>query len=387
MTRSRMERAGPGRTGPSSGVHARAARSRLAAHIEATRRARTQRLLALVTSMLSLLVLLAAGGGWLLTGYVSSHLGRVNAGTSAAAPNGPLNILLAGVDVRAGLTRRQQRVLHVGHATGHNSDTLMVVHITADHRHLYVISLPRDSWVKIPGFGMNKINAAFGLGGPPLMVRTVEQATGLTINDFVEVNFLGFVKIIDALGGVDICLPYAVNDPYSGLHMRAGRHHVDGIRALQFARDRHSFALSDLARIGDQQQLLSSVLSEAVSSGTLTNPVKFPRFLSAATAATTVSRQFDVTGLADELRFIKPGAVTFTTVPLASTNYLAPNGESAVLWNTTAARALFARVRADRGGTQRRRHHRPAGAGGPAGQRSVWQVKPKTAAQAACRTH
>src|SRR6266487_2019720 len=160
-----------------------------------------------------------SAGGRLLAGYVSSHLGRVNAGTSAAPPAGPLNILLAGVDVRAGLTRRQQRVLHVGHATGHNSDTLMVVHITATHRHIFVISLPRDSWVKIPGFGMNKINAAIGLGGPPLMVRTVEQATGLTINDFVEVNFLGFVKIIDALGGVDICLPYAVNDPYTGLHM------------------------------------------------------------------------------------------------------------------------------------------------------------------------
>ena len=84
------------------------------------------------------LLLLAAGGGWLLTGYISSHLGRVNAGTSAAGPSGPLNILLAGVDVRAGLTKRQQRVLHVGHATGHNSDTLMVVHITADHRHMFV---------------------------------------------------------------------------------------------------------------------------------------------------------------------------------------------------------------------------------------------------------
>ena len=80
-----------------------------------------------------------------------------------------------------------------------------------------MISLPRDSWVDIPGHGMNKINAAFGLGGPALMVATVAAATGLTINDFIEVNFLGFVKVIDALGGVNICLPYAVNDPYSGL--------------------------------------------------------------------------------------------------------------------------------------------------------------------------
>ena len=360
-----------------------AARRTLADHIAATRHARRQRALVLITSALSLLVLLASGGGWLLEGYISSHLGRVNAGTSAAPPSGPLNILLAGVDVRAGLTRHQQRILHVGHVTGHNSDTLMVVHVTADRRRIFVISLPRDSWVKIPGFGMNKINAAIGLGGPPLMVRTVERATGLTINDFVEVNFLGFVRIIDALGGVSICLPFAVDDPYSGLHMSAGRHHVGGITALKFARDRHSFALSDLTRISDQQQLLASVLSEAISSGTLTNPVKFSRFLAAVTSATTVDQRFNVAGLADELRFIKPSAVTFTTVPLASTNYQAPNGESAVLWDTAAARSLFARIRADLPATRRRHtgHTNSVLAGKP----SVWRAKPKTAAQAACR--
>jgi LCP family protein required for cell wall assembly len=325
------------------------------------------------------MVLLTAGCGWLLADYVSSHLGRVNAGTAGTPHGGPLNILLAGVDVRRGLSRRQQLVLHVGRATGRNSDTLMVVHITGNHRHIQVVSLPRDSWVRIPGFGTNKINAAFGFGGPRLMVKTVERATGLTINDFVEVNFLGFVKIIDALGGVDVCLPYAVNDPYSGLHLSAGRHHVGGIRALQFARDRHSFAQSDLARIADQQQVLSSVLSEAASSGTLTNPVKFSRFLSAATAATKVDRNFDVTSLADELRFIRPGAVSFTTVPLANTNYMAPNGESAVLWNQAAAGAMFRKIKTDHW-TKHRHHHRGSGSG----QGGVWQAKPKTAAQAAC---
>ena len=204
--------AGAGRAGSTPADRA-LARERLLEQIGAARRARTQRTLALVTGVVSALILLTAGCGWLLAGYVSSHLGRVNAGTAGTPAKGPLNILLAGVDVRAGLTKHEERVLHVGHATGRNSDTLMVVHITGDHRHIVVVSLPRDSWVRIPGFGMNKINAAFGLGGPPLMVKTVEHATGLTINDFVEVNFLGFVKIIDALGGVNVCLPYAVHDP------------------------------------------------------------------------------------------------------------------------------------------------------------------------------
>ena len=368
---------------PSREDRALAARRRLRAQIAASKRARTQRTLALLTGALSAVVLLTAGGGWLLSGYVSSHLGRVNAGTSGAPASGPLNILLAGVDVRSGLTRHQQRVLHVGHATGHNSDTLMVVHVSADHRHIAVISLPRDSWVRIPGYGMNKINAAFGLGGPRLMVKTVELATGLTINDFVEVNFLGFVKIINALGGVDICLPYAVNDPYSGLRMSAGRHHVNGVRALQFARDRHSYAQSDLARIADQQQLLSSVLSEAASSGTLANPVTFSRFLAAATSAATVDQRFNVTGLAEQMRFIRPSAVSFSTVPLASTNYQAPNGESAVLWSTAAASALFARVKADRPAT-RQPHARHGSTERRSGQTSVWSAKSKTAAQAAC---
>ena len=107
---------------------------------------------------------------------------------------------------------------------------MMIVHVAADHGSVSVVSLPRDSWVDIPGHGMNKINAAFGLGGPKLMVRTVEQDTGLTINDYIEVNFLGFVKVINALGGVDICLPYAVNDSYSGLNMDGrSQHHVNGL--------------------------------------------------------------------------------------------------------------------------------------------------------------
>ena len=135
----------------------------------------------------------------------------------------------------------------------------MLVHVSAAHSRVTVVSMPRDSWVNIPGHGMNKINAAYGLGGPKLMVQTVEQATGLNINDYVEVNFLAFVKVIDALGGVNICLPMAVNDSESGMHMSAGLHHVNGITALKYARDRHSFALSDLTRIQDQHPVALSM--------------------------------------------------------------------------------------------------------------------------------
>jgi LCP family protein required for cell wall assembly len=318
------------------------------ARITAGRRARQQRALAIACGAVSIVVLLVAGGGWALTSYINDHVGRVNAGTAGTPSSGPLNILVAGVDVRSGLSPAQQARLHVGHAISSNSDTMMIVHVPADHSSVSVVSLPRDSWVDIPGHGMNKINAAFGLGGPKLMVRTVEHDTGLTINDYVEVDFPGFVKVVNALGGVNICLPYAVNDPYSGLHMPAGQHHVYGLTALEFVRDRHSFALSDLARISDQQQLLSSLLSEAISSGTLANPLKLSHFLSAATGAVKVDQRLNVTVLADQLRGISPSHVTFMTVPLSNLNYQTPTGESAVLWDAGAAAKIFAELKADK---------------------------------------
>jgi LCP family protein required for cell wall assembly len=324
--------------------------------IAAGRKARQQRVMLLVIGAMSALVLVAAGGSWALTSYISGSLGRLDAGTAGTPPSGPLNILVAGVDVRSGLTRHQQLALHVGRAVSSNSDTLMVVHVPADHRLVQVVSLPRDSWVAIPGHGMNKINAAFGLGGPRLMVSTVEQVTGLTINDYIEVNFLGFVKVIDALGGVNICLPFAVSDPYSGLHMSAGPHHVGGITALKFARDRHSFALSDLSRISHQQQLLSSLLRQAISTGTLADPARLARFLSSATAAIKVDQGLNVERLANELRGIRPGDVTFTTVPIANPNYQTPAGQSAVLWDAAAARSLFAQLKNDQPQPRAPRH-------------------------------
>jgi LCP family protein required for cell wall assembly len=331
----------------------------LMARISAGRRARQQRALAVVCGAMSVIVLLIAGSSWALTSYINGHVGRVNAGTAGTPSSGPLNILLAGVDLRSGLSHAEQVRLHVGHSISSNSDTMMIIHVPANHSSVSVVSLPRDSWVDIPGHGMNKINAAFGLGGPRLMVQTVEHDTGLTINDYIEVDFPGFVKVVNALGGVNICLPFAVDDPYSGLRMAAGMHHVYGVTALKFVRDRHSFALSDLARISDQQQLLSSMLREAISSGTLANPIKLSHFLSAAAAAVKVDQRLNVTTLADQLRGISPSNVVFTTVPVSNMNYLTPTGESAVLWDSQAAAKLFADLKADKSLTNKAHPQRP----------------------------
>jgi LCP family protein required for cell wall assembly len=323
------------------------AQQRLLNQIAAGRQARRQRAMLTVAAVVSALVLVTSGGAWAVTTYVTGHLDRLSVGTSGTPESGPLNILVAGVDQRSGLTPQQQHKLHVGHDVSTNSDTLMLVHVPADHSYLEVVSLPRDSWVNIPGHGMSKINAAFGLGGPKLMVQTVAAATGLTINDYIEVNFLGFVKVIDALGGVNVCLPFAVNDAYSGLNLSAGVHHVDGITALEYARDRHSFASSDLARIDDQQQLMATILSKAASTGTLSDPFKLRQVISSVTSAIQVDQGFNLVSLASQLSGPRPQDVAFTTVPLGNLSYQTPTGESAVLWDSAAASQLFGQIRAD----------------------------------------
>ena len=332
---------------PAEQSHRSDAQARLAARIALSRGARRRRLLLTLGGALSALVLLVSGSAWALTGYINDHIKRVDAGTTGAGSTGPLNILVAGVDPRTGLTHHEEVVLHVGNDVSSNSDTLMLMHVSADRSRVTVVSIPRDSWVNIPGHGMNKINAAYGLGGAKLMVQTVEQATGVTINDYVEVDFLGFVKVIDALGGVNICLPQAVSDAYSGLHLSAGLHHVNGITALAYARDRHSFATSDLARIQDQQRLLSSAFSEAIDSGLLANPIRLSQFINAALSALTVNQGLNVSALADQMRGITAGDVTFMTVPLANVDYQTPTGELAVQWDSQAASQLFQALASD----------------------------------------
>jgi LCP family protein required for cell wall assembly len=206
---------------------------------------------------------------------------RIDAGTSAAPAGAPLNILVAGVDRRAGLTRRQQLALHVGRSTGElNSDTLMVVHVSPAHSSVTVVSLPRDSWVDIPGHGMNKINAAYAFGGPALTIKTVDALTGLKINHVIIINFANFPKFIDAIGGVDVktgrvCSQISGGAANGGwtLNLGPGTHHLSGIQALTLARTRHNTCApsSDLTREGYQQQILNAIKSQLLSLHTFFN--------------------------------------------------------------------------------------------------------------------
>ncbi|RCG27986.1 LytR family transcriptional regulator [Sphaerisporangium album] len=314
----------------------------------AQRRARRSRAGArgvMVTGALSTMVLAGSGVLWFLSTYATSQIRSVNAGTAGSDARGAMNILLVGVDKRDDLTRQEQNRLHLGREVGQRSDTMMVIHLSEDHEKITVVSLPRDSWVNIPGKGTHKINSAYSLGGAQLAVRTVREATGLTINHYVEVNVLGFIKVVDALGGISVCTPVAIDDQHTKFKLQPGTYELDGVKALFYARTRAT-ARSDLDRIDRQQQVISALLHRALSGGTLANPAKLTGLVGSTLKTLTVDDALakDMLGLANQLKDVSTDDVAFTTVPLADVDYRAPTGESAVLWDKAAARDLFRRI-------------------------------------------
>lgn len=309
-------------------------------------RKRLRRLI--VAGALSALVLAGSGVVWALPNYAAGRVAAVDAGTVEAEPRGALNILLVGVDRRDHLTRRQQNLLHLGRDLGRRTDTMMIIHLSEDHDRVTVVSLPRDSWVTIPGKGEHKINSAYQFGGPKLTVETVRQATGLPIHHYIEVNVLGFIDVVDAVGGIEVCTPVPINDAKTKFQLPAGTHRLDGVQALFYARTRAT-ARSDLDRIDRQQQVLSALLDRALSGGTLANPVRLTNLINSALRTITVDRALsrNLLGLAEQLRDVSTDDVEFTTVPLADVDYRTPTGESAVLWDKAAAAELFRRIKAD----------------------------------------
>ena len=171
------------------------------------RGARSRRRGLFLAGALSCAVLGGSGVSWALTNYVTTKIKSVDAGVAGSQSTGAMNILVVGVDKRDDLTRRQQNELKLGREVGQRTDTMMVLHLSEDHTKVTVVSLPRDTWTTIPGQGLHKLNAAYQLGGPKLTVQAVQDATGLTVHHYVEVNVLGFIGVVDSLGGVSVCTP------------------------------------------------------------------------------------------------------------------------------------------------------------------------------------
>ena len=247
------------------------------------------------------------------------------------------NWLITGSDSRAGLSRAEIDAMHVGFDEGTlNSDSIMLLHMGSGRPVL--ISIPRDSYVEIPGHGWNKMNAALAYGGASLLIQTVENATGLKIDHYMGIGFGGLVAVVNKIGGVPICLKTAINDSYSGVHLSAGCHNLNGDQALAFVRDRHSFTTEDLQRIQDQRAFLSALLKKATSPGVYLNPFTALPFGSTAASSMSVdtgTSLLDLAHAASALRDPQTG-----TVPIANANYVTNAGDS-VLWNKPQATELF----------------------------------------------
>ncbi|TNC22993.1 LCP family protein [Amycolatopsis alkalitolerans] len=300
----------------------------------------------LLTLVVLFVVFLA--GVWI---YLDSSINRVNAladysGRPAAASG--TNWLVVGSDSRDGLTQQQEQQLSTGDTAaaggGSRTDTIMIAHLPDNSTKPTLLSLPRDSEVAIPGHGTSKINAAFSIGGPQLLVKTVEQATGLRIDHYAEIGFGGFANIVDAIGGVDMCVPTEMHDTYTNVTIPAGCQTLDGAHALGFVRMRHSSATprSDLDRVENQRKFIGALASQIATPGTLLNPFHlFPLLASAPDALTMDSGDHlqNLLGLAWAMRGISDGGVVTTTMPVTSS--------SAEHWDKTKSKQLFDALRGD----------------------------------------
>jgi LCP family protein required for cell wall assembly len=238
-----------------------------------------------------------------------------------------MNVLLIGSDSRGGANASFGNGI-----TGQRSDTIIVLHLAPGGHSAVVLSIPRDSVVPIlscppeagtPGQAaqpgqVEQINATFAYGGPGCLWKTVEQTTHLRIDHFIELNFTGFEHVINDIGGVSICLPFAINDPLSRLHLTAGRHHVGGAEALAFWRARYIGEGSDLQRIERDQYLMAAVLQGVEHSDLLGSPTRLLSVVTDVAKSMTTDTGLDPSTLihvVESLRQMRPGGVQFVELP------------------------------------------------------------------------
>jgi LCP family protein required for cell wall assembly len=246
---------------------------------------------------------------------------------------GSMNILVYGSDSRKGLTAHQQYILRTGDDQTDNTDTIMLVHFSPGRQRVTVVSIPRDTMVPQyscpsgPGYTGQQadpgaevqINSLLQIGGPTCLWKTVEQVTGVFISHFIGIGMLGFVNVINDLGGVNVCVPYKVNDPVSGLNLNAGEQHINGVQALAFWRTREDIGTgSDLERIQRDQFMSAQVVKGVLGSSLLTDPIKLLSVITDAAASMTTDSGMSVSDLlqiGESLHSLSSQNVEFITAP------------------------------------------------------------------------
>jgi LCP family protein required for cell wall assembly len=248
--------------------------------------------------------------------------------------------LLVGSDSRAGLTRKQQLQYGTGKGSGRRTDTIMLLHTGSGPNLL--MSIPRDSLVDVPGVGTTKINAAFAYGGPKLLIKTIEDDTGIRVDDYVEIGFAGFVDVVDAVGGIQICPKTAMKDKLANLDVHKGCQEADGKTALGYARSRHTSGLGDIDRARHQREVVSAVGHKAASPWSVLNPVRYFRLAMAGSDSLRVGKH---TGMLATMKFA--WAMTRVDGKTGLTCGV-PISDLAVHWDPDRSRRLFRLIAEDK---------------------------------------
>ncbi len=302
--------------------------------VRPARRRRAWRRAVVAVGTLGLVLALAAGGGiFYLTNRYGGNIDRIGdvfgglseqsrpaAPTPAAQPDAsaePVTFLLVGSDTRADVP--------AGDLPDARSDAIMIARFSGDREHAQVISIPRDSWVDVPGYGKQKINAAYAYGGPTLLVQTVEQLTGVRIDHYAAIDFTGLIQVTDELGGVDVVVPETTsNGPYT---FEAGLNHLDGDQARWYLGQRYGLPGGDFDRVRRQQNYLRAMFAKLVSQGVFTDPGKLDAALLSVTSAIAVDdglSNADLLSLVYSMRDLRPESAEFFTAPVLGTGREGP---------------------------------------------------------------
>jgi LCP family protein required for cell wall assembly len=317
------------------------------------RRRRGARRLLISLGVLGLVLALILGGGlWFLTDRYAGNIDRVAgvfsgldkearpapATPAQAADDEPVTFLLVGSDTRAHL--------EPGETPDGRSDAIMLARFTADRRHAQLISIPRDSWVDIPGHGRNKINASYAFGGPSLLIQTVEQLTQVRIDHYVAIDFDGLIQVTDDLGGVDVTVAETTsNGPYT---FPAGVNHLTGDQARWYLGQRHGLPGGDFDRVKRQQQYLQSMFRKLFTADAFSQPGRLDSILRAVTSAVSVDDTLgngDLLSLAYSLRNVTPESIDFFTAPVLGTGM--EGAASVVYLDTVSGERMWAYLRSD----------------------------------------
>jgi len=327
-----------------------------------------RRVLSWVAAVTSVALLITAAGGYVLVNRYDDNINRVDVfgdtGTADRPPptsRGAKNVLIVGSDSRAGLEAGEgTQGRGDDFVTGERSDTVILAHLYGDSDKAQLVSFPRDSWVTIPEHlspetgelvpaREDKLNAAFFLGGPSLLIKTIEELTDLHVDNYMQIDFDGFQAMVNELGGVEVCLPEAAKEKDSGIDLPAGRSVIEGEQALAFVRQRKGLPNGDLDRIARQQQFIGAIVRKTLSTGTLLNLFKLNDVITVATESLQVDEGMsfgDLRDLALRFRSFDAGGVIFSTVPTETISGTR-RGQSVVLLDEAKGAELFGTLARD----------------------------------------